>query len=87
MVAVCFTVLAVIAIVSISVEIVMRVRLTQREIPSQKLLWWRRGGDDVEEAYQELFPGTQFPFLRKLAFGLVAADALMLLVSILWKSF
>lgn len=81
-----FSVLVLIAIVNVGVEIVMRVRLTRLEIRTEKLLWWRRGGDDVAEAYQELFPETRLPFFRKLAFWLVVAMALILLTSVLWKS-
>src|SRR5437667_9632618 len=39
-----YSIVAVVALLSVCGEFAMRVRLTKRE-PSDKLIWWRRGGD------------------------------------------
>ena len=49
-----FTVVIAVALLNICGEIVMRVRLSKLELPREKLLWWRLGGDDVIATYQEL---------------------------------
>lgn len=77
-----FSILAVMAILAICGEIVMRVRLSRLETPGEKLLWWRRGGDEVADTYQELFPRSRLPLLRRFAFWLVIACAVVLLVRI-----
>ena len=86
LVGVCFSILVVMAILSSCSEIAMRVRLTNRASSGDKLVWWRRGGDDVADAYEEIFPHTRLPLLRRLAFWLVLAFASAILILILWKS-
>ena len=81
-----FTMLVTIAILNIFGEVVMRVRLSRLEVRSEKLLWWRRGGDEVAAMYQELFPQSHLPRLRRFVYWLVVASAAALLLSILWKS-
>ena len=66
-------------------EIMMRVRLSKREPPSEKLLWWRRGGDEVTSNYLELFPRSFLPRLREFTFWLFLAFAACLLILIVWK--
>jgi len=66
-------------------EIMMRVRLTKREPPSEKLLWWRRGGDEVASNYQELFPHSFLPRLRNLTFWLFLIFAAACLALLVWK--
>ena len=46
-----FSILVGVGILSICGEIVMRIRLTKLELPSEKLLWLRRGGDEVADTY------------------------------------
>jgi len=87
MFAVFFSILAVVAIIGSCSEIVMRVRLTSREPSRDKLIWWRRGGDEVTAMYQELFPGTRLPLFRRLAFWLVVVGSLVVILSILRKSY
>jgi hypothetical protein len=41
-------------------ELVMRIRVTKMEL-HDKIAWWRRGGDEVESAYEELFPKSRLP--------------------------
>jgi hypothetical protein len=65
-------------------EIVMRVRLTKRA-SHDKIAWWRRGGDEVAATYEQLFPGSQLPLLRRFAFWLVIASSAVVLVTVLWK--
>ena len=66
-------------------EIMMRVRLSKREPPSEKLLWWRRGGDEVASNYQELFPRSFLPRLRQITFWLFLIFAAALLALVVWK--
>jgi hypothetical protein len=80
-----FSVLVLMAIISSCSEIVMRVRLTKREPSRDKLIWWRRGGDEVAAMYQEIFPRTRLPRFRGFAFWLVVACSLILLLTFLWK--
>ena len=65
-------------------EIVMRVRLTKRA-SRDKIAWWRRGGDEVAATYEQLFPGSQLPLLRRFAFWVVIASSAVVLVAVLWK--
>jgi len=46
-----FSILVVIAVLSICSELFMRIRVTKRET-GDKIAWWRRGGDDVADACQ-----------------------------------
>lgn len=82
-----FSVVAALGLLSVVGEIVMRVRLTKRAPPSEKPfgVWWRRGGDDVVAMYEDLFPGTRLPLLRRLAFWLVLALSAVFLAVHLWK--
>ena len=80
-----FAILVVAAILSISGEIVMRVRLSRLEVPTERLLWWRRGGDEVASTYQEVFPQSRLPRFRRIFFLVVLALAAALLLSILWR--
>lgn len=83
--AIYFAFLVAAAIFSLGCEIAMRIRLTRLEVPSEKLLWWRRGGDEVAKAYHELFPASRLPFLRNLVFGVFLGCAAILLVFILLR--
>jgi len=74
-----FSILVVLAVISSVGEIVMRVRLTQKVSSDDKLEWWRRGGDEVGSACQELFPNTRLPFLRRVIFWLLVASSLVIL--------
>lgn len=66
-------------------EIMMRVRLSKREPRSEKLLWWRRGGDEVASNYLELFPNSFLPRFRDFTFWLLLFFAACLLILIVWK--
>jgi hypothetical protein len=78
-----FSILVVVALLSIFGEIVMRIRLTRRETSRDKLAWWRRGGDEVSATYEELFPHGRIPLFRRFAFWLFVVWSCVLLLSIL----
>jgi len=80
-----FSILVVVALLSIFGEFVMRVRLAKRT-SRDKIAWWRRGGDEVSTAYQEVFPDSSLPFFRRFIFRLVVACAGVLVLSMLWKA-
>ncbi len=80
-----FSILVVLALLSILGEIVMRLRLT-RKASSDKIAWWRRGGDEVSSTYEEVFPDGSLPFFRRFSFWLVLACAGAVVFSMLWKS-
>lgn len=67
-VVVAFSALLLIALISIAGELTMRIRLSSREERGEKLLWWRRGGDEIASEYQKLFPQSIFPRFRMYAF-------------------
>jgi hypothetical protein len=79
-----FSILILIALASICGEIVMRVRLTKRA-SRDKIAWWRRGGDEVVDAYEQLFPSSQLPLLRRFAFWLLIAFSAAVLITVLLK--
>jgi len=85
MVGIFFSILVIMAVLSICGELVMRVRLTRREPSRDKLLWWRRGGDEVAAMYQELFPRARLPLFRLFLFWLVFAFSLAVVLAILWR--
>ena len=81
-----FSILVLVALLSIFGEIVMRVRLTKRA-SRDKIAWWRRGGDEVAATYEEVFPDSRLPFFRRFVFWLVLACAGVLVFSmLLWKT-
>lgn len=87
MFAIFFSILVLMAILSICSNIVMRVRLTKAESSRDKLVWWRRGSDEVTAMYEELFPGSYTPMFSQFAFWLILASALVVLIAHLWKSY
>jgi hypothetical protein len=79
-----FSILVVVALLSIFGEFVMRVRLTRRA-SRDKIAWWRRGGDEVASSYAEVFPDSRLPIFRRFAFWLFLACSASVLVAVLWK--
>ena len=77
-----FSILVVVALLSIFSEIVMRVRLTRRA-SRDKIAWWGRGGDEVAATYEEVFPDSRLPFLRRFVFWLFVSCAGVLVLSML----
>jgi hypothetical protein len=84
MVSIFFSLLMVMALLSICGEIVMRVRLTKRA-SLDNIAWWRRGGDEVSAAYEEVFPDSRLPFLRRFVFWLVVTCVGALVFSVLLR--
>jgi hypothetical protein len=82
-----FPILVALALVSSTSEIIMRIRLTRKESPGNKLFWWSRGGDEVTAMYQEIFPQTHLPLFRRFAFWLLIACCSAILLSVLWRSY
>lgn len=80
-----FSIVVIVVLLSICGEIVMRVRLTRRA-SRDKIAWWRRGGDEVATTYEEVFPRSRLPLLRRFAFWFIVAFSAVVLLSILWKS-
>jgi hypothetical protein len=81
-----FSMLLLMSLLSIYSNIVMRIRLTKAEPSRDKLVWWRRGSDEVDAMYEELFPGSHLPLFSQFAFWLLLALASVILVATLWKS-
>jgi len=86
MFAILFPILVLMSVLSISSNLVMRIRLTKAEPSRDKLLWWRRGSDEVTSMYEELFPSSHLPLVSQAAFWLVLTSAIAVLVALLWKS-
>ncbi len=86
MFAILFSILVLMSILSISSNLVMRIRLTRAEPSRDKLVWWRRGSDEVTSMYEELFPSSHLPLVSQAAFWLVLTSAIAVLVALLWKS-
>lgn len=82
-----FSIVVIVALLSICGEIGMRVRLTRRETSRDKLGWWRRGGDEVAATYEEVFPRSRLPLLRRFAFWLFVGFGSVVLLFIAWKSY
>ena len=79
---VCFSIFVILALLGTCGEMVMRLRLTMRQPSRDKLVWWRSGGDEVTAAYEEIFPGTRLPILRRFTFWLVIVCAAVLILKI-----
>jgi hypothetical protein len=84
MVGIFFSLLMVMALLSICGEIVMRVRLTKRA-SLDNIAWWRRGGDEVSATYEEVFPDSRLPFFRRFVFWLVVNCVGALVFSVLLR--
>jgi len=79
------SILLIVVLLSTCGEIMMRVRLTKREPSRDKLAWWRRGGDEVAATYEQLFPHSPVPILRRFVFWLVLASAVVLFVTMMLR--
>jgi hypothetical protein len=79
-----FSILVVVALLSIFGEFVMRIRLTKRA-SQDKIAWWRRGGDEVAASYAEVFPDSRLPLFRRFVCWLLVTCAGLLVFSMLWK--
>jgi hypothetical protein len=65
MTAIVFSILVLVAILSVCGNIVIRVRLTRAEPSRDKLVWWRRSSDEAGRMYEQLFPGSYLPLFYR----------------------
>ena len=79
-----FSLLMVMGLLSVCGEIVMRVRLTRRA-SRDKIAWWRRGGDEIATTYEEVFPHSRLPFIRRFVFWLFVVCASLLVLWLLLR--
>lgn len=79
-----FSILVIAVLVEVVGEITMRIRLIRRA--SDKMAWWRRGGDDVATTYEQLFPNSLWPRYRRFFFWIFLAFCLLVLLSLLRKA-
>jgi hypothetical protein len=77
--------MVVLAALFMFVEIAMLVRLTKRGLSPRKAPWWRRRGDEVVAAYEEVFPGSRLPVFRTLVLWLFVAWLGVYALMLLWK--
>lgn len=75
-----------IALSSISTELIMRIRLSLRAPSGDKLVWWRRGGDEMYTAYAEAFPRSWLPLFVRVVFWLFIASAVAVLLNVILRS-
>ena len=69
MVAVAFSVLVLLALISIAFHWAMRVRLMKMDSSRDRIEWLSfRGGDDVLKTYEDLFPRSVLPRFCRLVF-------------------
>ena len=87
MLALLFALIVVAVLISAVADIGMRIELSKQEVPGEKLSWWGlRGGDQVPETYQKLFPESKLPLLRNIPFYIVIFFATVVLILALRKS-
>ena len=84
MVGVFFTLLVIAVLLELVGELIMRVRVTRRA--SDKMAWWRKGGDEVADSYEQLFPGSLLPRYRRWLFWTILATVVAALLAILSKA-
>jgi hypothetical protein len=80
-----FSILALVALVSIFGEIVMGVRLTRRETSRDKLVWWRRGGDEVARPMDKCSHTTESRFSSASPPGFFVAWSGVVVLSMLLR--
>jgi len=77
--------MVVVAALYMFVEIVMELRLFKRGMSPRKPAWWRRRGDEVVAAYEEVFPGSRLPLFRAFVLWLFVAWLGVYAFMLLWK--
>ena len=82
-----FAFLVLVALISGFGEIIMRARLSKLEPRSEKLQWWGRGGDEVADSYQRVFPRSKLPAIRTYAFWFFLAVVALFLCLMLFKKY
>jgi hypothetical protein len=79
MIPIVFSILVLVALLSVCSSIFIRVRLTKAEPSRDKLVWWRRSSDEVGRMYEQLFPGSYLPRVIETGFWIVLVAALLVL--------
>lgn len=87
MIAVAFSAMVVLALVSIALHWAMRIRLTRMDASRDRIEWLSfRSGDDVLSTYQALFPGSVLPrFCRGVFWAVIVFAAVGLCVVLTLK--
>ena len=87
MIAVAFSTMAILALVSILAHWMMRIRLMRLDSSKDRIEWLSfRTGDDVLNTYQALFPESVLPrFYRLLFWAVIIVAAVLLFASLILK--
>jgi hypothetical protein len=85
MIAIVFSILVLVAVLSVCSNIVIRVRLTTADPTGDRLVWWRRSSDEASRMYEQLFPGSYLPLFIQTTFWIVLSVATVVLIAILWN--
>jgi len=81
-----FSILALMALLSICSLYIMKVRLAKRAPSlSGKFAWWGAGSDEVVDAYRRIFPRSCLPYFIQIPFLLLILAAVVFLIAILLK--
>jgi hypothetical protein len=76
-------ILALIALVSIYGNLIMRIRLMNRLPLENGFLWWKRSPGEVARTYEELFSQSYWPRIVRCAFWLFLVAAAVIFVFLL----
>jgi hypothetical protein len=83
MVAIAFSAMVILALVSMVVHWTMRIRLMRLDSTRDRIEWLSfRGGDDVLNTYEALFPRSMMPRFCRFVFWTVIAIAAVVLCAI-----
>ena len=80
-----FSILVILALLMTCTEVIMRVRLSQKESSPNRLLWWTLGSDEVDSTFDKVFPHTLLWRARRYLFWLFIICCLALLASFISK--
>lgn len=74
---------ALIALVSVYGNLIMRICLMKKLLLHNGFLWWKRSPGEVARAYEELFPQSYWPNIVRYAFWLFLLTAVVIFVFLL----
>ena len=83
MIAIVFSILVLVATLSVCSNVVIRVRLTRAEPSRDKLAWWERSSDEAGRMYEQLFPCSYLPLFIRTTFWIVLIVATVVLITVL----
>jgi hypothetical protein len=75
--------LIIFSVCSLPLFIIMRVRLMRADSARDRLSWLHRGGSEVLNVYEVLYPGSHLPKICRAAFWTIVAAAALLLGAVL----